>query len=124
MDRLGVTHLFSGTFDIVAADFVPKPHIDPYRKLLQLYGVSPERAAMFEDLPQNLKAPAELGMTTVLIKTDIVDHPTLVEARSWEQPPEHIHHETSDLAGFLAALVSRFAIADQRAATSLGNGET
>jgi putative hydrolase of the HAD superfamily len=117
-DRLGVTHLFSGTFDIADADFVPKPHIGPYQKFLKQHGVAPEEAAMFEDLPQNLEPPAQLGMTTVLVKTHLADHPDLIAAQAWPTLPDHIHHETGDLAGFLGALVSRLRIADNIAATS------
>ncbi|MEZ5925316.1 MAG: pyrimidine 5'-nucleotidase [Hyphomicrobiaceae bacterium] len=103
-DRLGITHLFSGTFDIVDAAFIPKPRVDAYMRFLVQHDVRPETAAMFEDLPQNLEAPAELGMTTVLVKTHLVDHPNLIEAQSWSTLPDHIHHETSELAAFLSAL--------------------
>jgi putative hydrolase of the HAD superfamily len=103
-DRLGITQLFSGTFDIVDAGFVPKPHADAYHRFLRQHGVKPERAAMFEDLPQNLEAPAALGMTTVLVRTHLTDHPNLIEAQSWTTLPDHIHHETDALAQFLEGL--------------------
>jgi putative hydrolase of the HAD superfamily len=106
-DRLGITHLFSATFDIVDAGYVPKPHGDAYHRLLERHGLSPARAAMFEDLPQNLEAPAQLGMTTVLVRTNLADHPKLIEAQAWTALPEHIHHETADLARFLGGLTPR-----------------
>src|SRR5690606_14418595 len=34
MDRLGVSHHFEGVFDIVAAEYVPKPNPETHRSLL------------------------------------------------------------------------------------------
>jgi putative hydrolase of the HAD superfamily len=104
IDRLGISHLFSGIFDIVDAGYIPKPHVDAYHRLLTQHGVTAANAAMFEDLPQNLVAPARLGMTTVLVRTHLADHPNLIEAQSWTSLPEHIHYETEDLIRFLAGL--------------------
>ena len=33
--QLGIDGLFDGAFDIVDANFVPKPHIDPYQKMIK-----------------------------------------------------------------------------------------
>jgi putative hydrolase of the HAD superfamily len=103
-DRLGITDLFSGTFDIVDSAYIPKPRMEGYDLFLKTHGVVPERSAFFEDLPQNLEAPFQLGMTTVLVRTHLDDHPKLVEAQSWATLPEHIHHATSDLTAFLSAI--------------------
>ncbi len=104
-DRLGITDLFSGTFDIVDSAYIPKPRMEGYELFLKAHGVAPKRSAFFEDLPQNLEAPFQLGMTTVLVRTHLDDHPKLVEAQSWATLPEHIHHETNDLTGFLTSIV-------------------
>ena len=57
---------------------------------------------MFEDIPRNLEAPHALGMTTVLVRSEANhDHPVQQMIRSWVEPPEHVHHMTYDLAGFL-----------------------
>ena len=34
--QLGINDLFDGAFDITDANFVPKPHLDPYKKLMYL----------------------------------------------------------------------------------------
>lgn len=96
MNRLGVGHHFEGVFDIVAAEYLPKPNPETYRSLLRRHGVDPRAAAMFEDLPGNLKPAAALGMTTVLVKTD----------SEWAQDGadgDHIHHVTDDLIAWLEA---------------------
>jgi putative hydrolase of the HAD superfamily len=55
-------------------------------------------------LPINLEAPHALGMTTVLVCSDYIDHPAQAEIKRWSEPPEHIHHVTDDLAAFLAGV--------------------
>lgn len=104
-EALGILDHFDDIFDIIAADLMPKPAPDTYRRFLEVNGVHPERAAMFEDLPRNLAAPHELGMRTVLVVPDNMD---LVVGESWEQAgggDAHVHYVTDDLRGFLAAAV-------------------
>jgi len=99
--RLGVLGRFSGIFDIAGADYVPKPQTAAYQSFLKAHDVAPERAAMFEDLPHNLEAPHALGMATVLVKSRYFDHPAQRDIEDWQALPDHIHHMTEDLTGFL-----------------------
>ena len=50
---------------------VPKPDIAAYRALVARHGIDPTRAIMLDDMPRNLAPAAELGMTTVWVKTDV-----------------------------------------------------
>lgn len=96
MNRLGVAHHFEGVFDIVAAEYRPKPDPETYNALLRRHAVDPRTATLFEDLPQNLLPAHALGMTTILVKTDA----------EWAQPGadgDHIHHMTDDLVLWLEA---------------------
>ncbi len=68
--RIGIENLFDGVFDIVDSDFIPKPSIEPYRKIIQKYGIDPEYCIFIEDIARNLKPAHELGMKTVWIKND------------------------------------------------------
>jgi putative hydrolase of the HAD superfamily len=68
--RIGIENLFDGVFDIVDSDFVPKPSIEPYKKIIQKYGIVPEYCIFIEDIARNLKPAHELGMKTVWIKND------------------------------------------------------
>jgi putative hydrolase of the HAD superfamily len=103
--KLGVLELFEGIFDIVAADYVPKPAAACYETFVKAHGVDAARAAMFEDMPHNLEAPHALGMTTVLVRSDANDdHPIHRTMRSWTAPPPHVHHMTYDLAQFLEGI--------------------
>jgi putative hydrolase of the HAD superfamily len=106
--KLGVLHHFEDIYDIVASGYVPKPTAACYDRFLAQHGVEAAVAAMFEDMPHNLEAPHTLGMTTVLVhSTCDYDHPVQQKIRAWVQPPEHVHHMTDDLTGFLAGVVQR-----------------
>lgn len=102
--KLGVLHLFEDICDIVATGFIPKEQRQAYDLMIHAHGVTPEQAAMFEDMPHNLVAAHQLGMTTVLVHSNYIDHPAQLKIRSWNEPPAHIHHVTEDLACFLANL--------------------
>ena len=107
--KLGVLDQFEDIFDIVASNYVPKPHRSPYDAFLAQHGVDPHQAAMFEDMPQNLEAPHALGMTTVLVHSSYMDHPIQQKIKSWTEPPEHVHHMTEELTGFLGEVAAKVA---------------
>jgi putative hydrolase of the HAD superfamily len=99
--KLGVLHLFEDICDIAALDYVPKPERRAFDRLSKLHAIAPERAAMFEDMPHNLVVASDLGMTTVLVHSDYIDHPAQLKIREWRELPAHIHYLTRDLTGFL-----------------------
>ena len=105
--RLGVLGEFEDIFDIVASDYVPKPQRWPYERFLARHGVVARDAAMFEDMPHNLEVPHALGMATVLVHSSYIDHPIQERIRSWSSPPEHVHHMTENLTGFLGDVAAR-----------------
>jgi putative hydrolase of the HAD superfamily len=67
LDALGVTDHFAELHDIHAAELRPKPDEHGYRLLLTRFGIVPARAAMIEDMAQNLKPAKQLGMATVWV---------------------------------------------------------
>ncbi|WP_113447117.1 pyrimidine 5'-nucleotidase [Rhizobium cremeum] len=103
---LGILDNFDDIFDIVAADYQPKPAGSTYDKFMSLNRVDTKKAAMFEDLPRNLMVPKALGMRTVLLVPRNLESVVL---ESWElaenAEPENIDFVTDDLARFLAGLV-------------------
>lgn len=101
---LGILDHFEDIFDIVAADYLPKPASATYEKFAALAKLDTTKAAMFEDLPRNLVAPKALGMKTVLLVPRNLEG---VIMERWEIPAasdEHIDFITDDLTGFLKAL--------------------
>jgi putative hydrolase of the HAD superfamily len=105
MARIGLSGKFEDIFDIIRADFLPKPHPDTYHRFLGENAVDPATAVMFEDLPRNLEVPKSLGMATVLVVPRGV---ATVPLESWETEASaaHIDHLTDDLGAFLGRLTS------------------
>lgn len=101
LERLGLSDCFDGIFDIVAADYVPKPEASSYAAMARRHGVDLKRAAMFEDLIRNLAPAAQLGMTTVLVADPKVSEP---EESGRPRDFPFIHHVTDDLAKWLAGI--------------------
>jgi len=99
--KLGILDQFEDICSIETCEYVPKPEAEAFDRMVRRYGVSATRAAMFEDMPHNLKAPHALGMTTVLVHSDCVDHPEQFMITAQSELPEHVHHFTRDLCGFL-----------------------
>ena len=94
MGKLGVARHFDDIFDIAAAGYVPKPELAAYRAMVARHGIDPKRAVMLDDMPRNLAPAAELGMTTIWVKTDV----------DWAQPEAEtgfIHHTAENLADWL-----------------------
>lgn len=101
--KLGIDRHFSGYFDILAADFVPKPEMAAYDVLLQQYEVNPGRAAFFEDMARNLEPAHGLGMTTALVLPATPD-PYREPFEQAREELAHVDHITSDLTQFLEQL--------------------
>lgn len=98
LDRLGLAGRFEAVFDIVKAEFRPKPDRDAFDKLVTRYGLTPARCVMVEDIARNLAAAAERGMTTVWVPN----------GSHWSNEGHgevRIDHVAPDLATWLGALV-------------------
>ena len=105
--RLGLAATFDDVFDIVAAEFLPKPEIAAYERFFDKHAVDPKRAVMFEDLDRNLIIPHQRGMTTVLVvpKPGQPDHREPFEIPAATGLP-HVDFVTPDLEAFLADLIA------------------
>ena len=68
--RIGIDHLFDDIFDIVESEFIPKPSIEPYKKLVKKHNIDPNLCVFIEDIARNLKPAYEMGMKTVWIEND------------------------------------------------------
>jgi len=70
LKRLGLKKSFDGIFDIIDANYIPKPSYRSYKMLLKNFNLIPEESIIFEDLPQNLVPASKLGMRTVWVKNE------------------------------------------------------
>jgi putative hydrolase of the HAD superfamily len=70
IQKIGIDQHFDDIFDIVDSNFVPKPNMEPYKKLIEKHKIDPNLCVFVEDIARNLKPAYEMGMTTVWIKND------------------------------------------------------
>lgn len=96
MDRLGISHVIEDVFDIAAADYHPKPRLQTYERFVSHYDINPKSSAMFEDMVRNLTPAAELGMTTVWLRS-------CYSYGALDHRAESVHYEIDDLVSFLKA---------------------
>ena len=92
--KLGIERHFDDIFDIVSADFIPKPSLTTYKKIIEKYKIEPQYSIFIEDIARNLKPAFELGMKTVWIKND----------EPWAakySDSDFINYKTDNLAKFL-----------------------
>ena len=68
--QLGIDGLFDGVFDIIDANFIPKPHIDPYKKIMKKFDLDPKKSILIEDIAHNLEQAKNLGMKTCWLEND------------------------------------------------------
>lgn len=71
LKHIGLDGFFQDFFDIHDAEFLPKPHDVSYHKMINKFGIDPNKSIMVEDIAGNLKPAAELGMATVWVKTGV-----------------------------------------------------
>src|SRR5208337_166125 len=100
-EKLGVLDKFDGIYDIAASGYVPKPRPEAFRRFLEFCDGVNCKAAMFEDLPHNLEPAHALGIVTVLVESDYLDHPSQQALKEAAELPDYIQFETGDLTGFL-----------------------
>ena len=68
--KIGIDQHFDDIFDIIDSNFVPKPEIEPYKKIVEKHKIDPNLCVFVEDIARNLRPAYEMGMTTVWIKND------------------------------------------------------
>ncbi len=68
--KIGIDQYFDDIFDIVDCNFIPKPKIESYKKLVEKHKIDPNVCVLIEDIARNLKAAYEIGMKTIWIEND------------------------------------------------------
>ncbi len=107
LDALGLEGIFHDLFDIEATQFLPKPRREAFDALVDTHALDPTQSVMVEDLSRNLVTAHELGFSTVLVWSwkDWSHEPASARpAGPVDETPDHVHHMTNDLTGFLEAV--------------------
>ena len=76
LKKIGLNKNIDHIYDITEANYIPKPNISTYKKVIKKYSLKPLTTVMVDDLPNNLKTAKDLGMKTVLIKNNILNSKT------------------------------------------------
>ena len=68
--QLGIEDLFDGVFAITDADFIPKPNIESYKKMIKKFDLDPKKSILIEDIAHNLEQAKNLGMKTCWLENN------------------------------------------------------
>jgi putative hydrolase of the HAD superfamily len=97
LNAFGIRHHFEKIFDIVAADYIPKPEQHAFDQFMKKTGIDPTGAVMIEDMARNLQPAAALGMRTVWLNSEL-------EWAIRGADSDYVHYRAENLKGFLAAV--------------------
>jgi putative hydrolase of the HAD superfamily len=107
LTALGLEGVFHDLFDIEATNYLPKPRREAFDALVDAHLVEPTKSVMVEDLSRNLVTAHDMGFSTVLVWSwkDWSHEPAGARpAGPVDETPDHVHHMTDDLTGFLEAV--------------------
>jgi len=104
--HLNLFDLFDGSFGIEDGDYVPKPKRSPYIKFCDNFDIDPETAIFFEDGLRNLKVPKYMGMTTVLVTSEVdwSDEPEITRPAGNSTQADYVDFITNDLTAWLGKI--------------------
>ena len=92
--HLGIDDLFDDVFDIVDADYHPKPAVKAFDLMVKKFDINPKETIYIEDIAKNLSIGKERGATTVW----------LINNEYWgkkESNKEYIDYKIENLSLFL-----------------------
>ena len=96
-NQLGIDKFFPNIFDIIDAEFIPKPYQKPYDLIIKKYNLDPNKSIFFEDILRNLGPAKQMGMKAVWIKNN----------GDWALPDSEgvtADHETNNLPEWINSL--------------------
>ena len=106
LEKLDMTNIFDGCFDISESNYLPKPHKEIYEAFQNKFNLDNKKTAMFEDLHINPKEPSSMGWETVWV-TNNLEYNLNKDVNQQEdiqkiiEEKGYISHVTDDLENFL-----------------------
>jgi len=104
LDKLQIANIFEGIFDIKMANYIPKPEIQTYEKLIETYNINPNKTIMFDDIAKNLVPASKVGFTTVWID---VGHENFSDDIASSK--KYLDYQTKNLSNWLSNINMRSA---------------
>jgi putative hydrolase of the HAD superfamily len=96
LEKLDLTHMFKEIFDIKSANYIPKPEILPYQKIITDFDIDSSRAAMFDDIAKNLVPAKKVGFASVWIDAGYENFSDDIA-----NSKKYLDYETKDISKFL-----------------------
>ena len=96
LERIDLANFFDEIFDIKMADYIPKPELKPYKQIIDLFSIDPDRSAMFDDIAKNLVPAKKVNFTSVWIDAGYENFSDDIEASK-----KYLDFHTRDLSLFL-----------------------
>lgn len=90
LKKVGVFEEVDDIFDIKDADYIPKPNLLPYKKVVNKFKIIPHNTIMIDDIKANLVTAKQLGIKTI--------H---VTKQSSESIKNNIDYEFSDIVSII-----------------------
>ncbi len=76
LSKVGVFEEIDDIFDIKDANYIPKPELLPYKKVIKKFKIIPHNAIMIDDISANLETAKKFGIRTILVgksPTQLID---------------------------------------------------
>ncbi len=73
LKRIDILEEMDNIFDIKDAEYIPKPQVITYKKVVNKYKLIPHNTIMIDDIKANLITAKKLGMSTILVSTKKVE---------------------------------------------------
>ena len=96
LEKLELTHMFQEIYDIKNANYIPKPEISPYEKLIKDFKIDPSNTIMFDDIAKNLIPAKNVGFTSVWIDAGYENFSDDIA-----NSKKFLDYETKNLSNFL-----------------------
>ena len=90
LKKVGVFEEVDDIFDIKDADYIPKPNLLPYKKVVNKFKIIPHNTIMIDDIKANLVTAKQLGIKTI--------H---VTKQTSESIKNNIDYELSDIVSII-----------------------
>ena len=96
LKRLELSHMFEEIFDVKSANYIPKPEILPYQKIIKDFNINIASSAMFDDIAKNLVPAKKVGFVSIWIDAGYENFSDDIASSK-----KYLDYETKNISNFL-----------------------